>query len=35
MKQLNEEKVEQYRKEFSELLKDLMAQAVVKVPLVG
>ncbi len=28
MKQPNKEKVEQYRKEFSELLKDLMAQTI-------
>jgi len=30
MKQPNKEKVEQYRKEFSELLKDLMPQATVR-----
>ncbi len=29
MKQPSKEKVEQYRREFSELLKDLMPQAVV------
>ena len=28
MKQPNKEKVEQYRKEFSELLKELMAQTI-------
>ena len=30
MKHMNKEKVEQYRKEFSELLKDLMAQTIGK-----
>ncbi len=30
MKQPNKEKVEQYRKEFSELLKELMAQTIGK-----
>ncbi len=30
MRQLSKEKVEQYRREFSELLKDLMPQAIVK-----
>ncbi len=30
MKQPSKEKVEQYRREFSEPLKDLMAQAIVR-----
>ncbi len=30
MKQPNKEKVEQYRKEFGEPLKDLMSQAIVR-----
>jgi len=30
MKQPSNEKVEQYRREFSKLLKDLMAQAIVR-----
>ncbi len=30
MKQPNKEKVEQYRREFSELLKDLIPQAIVR-----
>ena len=30
MKQPSKEKIEQYRKEFSELLKELMAQAIVR-----
>ncbi len=30
MRQLNKEKVEQYRREFSELLKGLMPQAIVR-----
>ncbi len=30
MKQPSKEKVEQYRREFSELLKDLMSQAIVR-----
>ncbi len=30
MKQPSKEKIEQYRKEFSELLKDLMPQAIVR-----
>jgi len=30
MKQPSKEKVEQYRREFSELLKDLMSQTIVR-----
>ncbi len=35
MRRTNKERVEQYRKEFSELLKDLIPQTVIKVLLVG
>jgi len=35
MKQPNKEKAEQYRKEFSKLLKDLIAQTLIKFLPVG